>query len=502
MQILEDIECKAVKRPSPLKFEPAAEKRVVGPTKEGQYANARSDQSGWFAVGDAEEPHRADQDRDSQPFMTPSIKCRSRLTTVTERLFGHGMLVSLAEQGLVSVSNFIGVIILAKALSPHDFGLYTLANTTSLLVAGVCSSLVIIPMRIFGSTAREAPQYFENQFALNAVIALCSGLLGAVLLTYLGLPLWSAAGLAWAAFVVLTQMQEFVRARHGTCSDWRHLLQMSAIGSLGRICFLVGFFSLFGLSLASAFTIGALSAGLAVFLGVRRWLSGRHIKIEWTRWLENWKFAKWLFLESCAYSLSTQLYFYVVAQHIDVESAGGLGAVQTLVGTMNVVFFAAANYSTSVARRRLLNEGIDRWRQCLYGMAAMLVAFSLLVTLVITLFAEDLLEVLFGHSYTQYAAIVPILGSAMILTAVTSAFSVAFRTVEMPQVGFWGKCLSAIITMVLAVPLIEHTGVVGAAIGFVITQLAWITVYIAEGWLRGRLSDEHLTKWVASRDLD
>jgi O-antigen/teichoic acid export membrane protein len=132
-------------------------------------------------------------------------------------------------------------------------------------------------------------------------------------------------------------------------------------------------------------------------------------------------------------------------------------------------------------------------------MAAMLTAFALLVTLVITLSAEDLLNVLFGHSYAQYADIVPILGFAMILTAITSAFAVAFRTVEMPQVGFWGKCLSAIMTMALAVPLIESAGVVGAAIGFVITQLCWIAVYVAEARLRGRLSDEHLQKWVAGR---
>ena len=413
---------------------------------------------------------------------------------MTVRILSHGVTVSLAEQGFLSLSNFVTAILLAKALSPHDFGLYTLANTTSLFLGGVCSALVVTPVRILGATTADAPKYFGNQFALSAAVVLVTMPLGAILLTNLGLPLWSSAGLAWAAFFVLSQMQEFVRARHATCLDWRHLLQTSAISGLGRIGSLAVLLALVSLSLASAFAVSALSAGLAVVLGISHWLSGMHVKIEWTSWLKNWIFAKWLLLESLAYSLSTQLYFYIVAQHIDVGAAGGLGAVQTLVGTMNVVFFGAINYVAPLARRRLLNEGIIQWRKCLYHMAGLLTVFALLVTCVITFFAQDLLNFFFGQIYVSYAGIVPILGVAMILTAITSAFSVAFRTVEMPHVGFWGKCLSAVMTIALSIPLIQQMGVVGAAVGFVITQLSWIVVYVVEGWLRGYLTDDHIQK--------
>jgi Na+-driven multidrug efflux pump len=66
----------------------------------------------------------------------------------------------------------------------------------------------------------------------------------------------------------------------------------------------------------------------------------------------------------------------------------------------------------------------------------------------------------------------------MVLTVCNSLLGIAFRTLELPRTGFEAKLVSAAVTAITAYPAIKYWGVTGAALGLLLTQFSWLTVYI------------------------
>lgn len=197
----------------------------------------------------------------------------------------------------------------------------------------------------------------------------------------------------------------------------------------------------------------------------------------------NWRYGRWLLLETIVYSASTQIYIYLTALWIDKASVGGLSAVLLLFSVLNVPLIGLMNVLVPVARRRLLEGDHGAWRRSLMRAGMVLVAASACVGLAICTAPATLLTLLFGPSFAQYAPLVPIVAAQFVLQAFAAILSAAFRTAELPQVGFAAKALSALATLAIAYPLISQFGVMGAAIGLMTTQAIWVSVYIGCVWL-------------------
>ncbi|HFB98709.1 MAG TPA: hypothetical protein ENJ62_06175, partial [Bryobacterales bacterium] len=72
--------------------------------------------------------------------------------------------LALADQAMVSGTNFLTSVLLARWLAPAEYGLYALMLSFVYLLASVQQALVIQPMRVFGGTIYKAEQrdYFGN----------------------------------------------------------------------------------------------------------------------------------------------------------------------------------------------------------------------------------------------------------------------------------------------------------------------------------------------------
>src|ERR1700680_161719 len=80
---------------------------------------------------------------------------------------------SVLDQGLISGSNFLIGVLLARWLEPEQFGAYTLAFSTFLLISVVYQALVLEPQSVFAtSTYRHEPrQYMGSLLRLHGVLA-------------------------------------------------------------------------------------------------------------------------------------------------------------------------------------------------------------------------------------------------------------------------------------------------------------------------------------------
>ncbi len=397
------------------------------------------------------------------------------------RLPNAGIVYALLDQGICSFSNFLTGVLCAKLLTVYDFGLYTLLFSTMISLNGLANALVSEPVRVFcvSVTAACWPAYLGTQIMFRLSIGLVCGLVAYMFVVYFGYGS-PALGFVMAATVLCTQLQELLRVLYSARSRWLQMLLSDVCNHTVRIAAIAVLYCLDMLTLAGAIAsiaLGGLAGGLVACIG-RPTLGLPGLDYFRDECARSLGYGKWIFFEAMVYIVSTQTYFYFISLMIDVPSVGAFGAVQSLANALNVLFMGLSSYATPVARRLLMQEGYVAWKSWLVRLAIISTAAIAIVAVLLCLFAEELLSLVYAPEYARYAFLMPAMGIILVMTGVDMALSIAFRTAGVPQVAFLAKCLSAVITLGAAYPLLHWLGILGAAVGLVLAQASWLLVYL------------------------
>src|SRR5271170_4118156 len=129
------------------------------------------------------------------------------------RLSGGKELSALLDQALVSGSNFLTNVMLARALGVSDYGVFGLAWIAVLFVNSLQWAFIVSPMMSIGpkQEAHERPEYFGSVLLQEIGFAIiCSAaVLLAVLVASAHFPRWDVRGLglplAFATLAYLLQ---------------------------------------------------------------------------------------------------------------------------------------------------------------------------------------------------------------------------------------------------------------------------------------------------------
>jgi len=390
-------------------------------------------------------------------------------------------ILSISDQGINSVSNFLASIIVAKTLSPDHYGLFALFFNGIFLVSGLQNALITAPLKILGM--RNDGTHAYALYKTHIYIQLLFGLLLIAALTFFffifNIETLDRTFFAFCLSLFFYQLKELGRAIYFVQLDIVRVLTMDCIINFISLIMLSIWIFAYNLSPTKALLILALGSGV----GSLQYILNKDIyssKMEsiCTVMAANWQYGKWLMLETLTFSLSSQIYLYFIACWIDRPTAGAFNAVQTILHAVNVFMVGVISFILPLARRRLLDSGYEIWRQLLINVGIFLVVFTSIIMGLIALFGEELLRILYNQYFSQFAYLIYILAIGSILSAINTVFSTAYQTANLPKIGFFAKLSSAIITLLLSYPLISNFGIAGAAIGITITQVVWLMVYI------------------------
>ena len=404
--------------------------------------------------------------------------------------FPHGVVrgysFSVLSQAIVSGSNFLTGIIVAKAVGVSDFGIYSVIAVTVLALQGIQQALITGPMVFLskggGKDTDRISQYFLLQILLAAPLAF-----GAAIAIEFFLHQGSVSlliGIVGAVFFL--QMQEFARAKMYLDLRASVVLLLDITNHGLRLMLLLLLWRLESLTVASSFLVLALASGISIFHVVRG-LAPLTFRICADVAKKSFQYGRWLLLESFAYNLSVPLYLYFSSALLSHEAAGGLGAAISLLNLPNVLVLGLMNLAVPIARRKLINEGYGAWRSQLLSIGVVITAVSVVLYIAISASGSFLLGTVYSPEFAKYADILPIVAVYYCFLAMGTVMAAAFRLAHAPQVGAVTKLWSAIITLFLAYPLISLWGLAGAAAGLVLTSATWLAIYvfyICKGTLR------------------
>ena len=385
----------------------------------------------------------------------------------------------LSDQALVSGSNFLANIILARLLGASGFGEYTLIWMVVLFVQSIQHAAINLPMMTIGPKQGEKEQsaYFGAVFIQQMLFAFLSTVFtyffvryGSGLLPGDGV---SALALPLAVAVLASQLQDFLRRFYFSIQKQFYSFLGDFVRYVGQLVVFIWIFydSNLDIGLSGVLWIISAASFLSVFLTVAPiinqdiFMPTREI---WTKVLKrNWKFSKWLILSALMQWTSGQVFFIVAGALIGTAAVGAMRAAQSFVGIFHILFMGLENVLPS----RLSSLARERGERSVYrtlNMSAwLLFSVTFLCFFVIIKYGGVIMDVLYGSEYMEYSFILVLFSLGYVFSSLAVIFKMALRYMEITFPVFLSMLIATLWSVASSWWLGSHYGVVGIMYGLV-----------------------------------
>ena len=375
------------------------------------------------------------------------------------------------DQVVVSGANFVLNVLLARWMSPSNYGEFAIAFAVLLLVAGPHGALLTDPLNVVGVRRfyGRYPQYLRALLTLHAALTIPLGALIAAV------ALWSGATphlpAAWLVTLgIVTPVVLLLWLLRGAC-----YLELRPGGALTGS-------ALYGIVLLGLVLLGHLGSWLTppmavVLMGVASALASLRIAASlgllsppWTSLdlplviHEHWSYGRWILGASLAHGVAYGLYVPLVGALVGLEQTAVLRALQNLVLPLQQVLTGITMVAYPSMSRQVVEHGPAYLRR--RGPLFLLVGVGLATVygIAIAALGRPLLGALYGTGYyAGYASLMSLIALAAIMTSVAQFLSILVRVMNQPRAVLWSKLAAAAWLAGPGLVLVRASGVSGAA---------------------------------------
>jgi O-antigen/teichoic acid export membrane protein/thymidylate kinase len=391
--------------------------------------------------------------------------------------------MAVLDQGLISGSNFLLGVILARYLGADQYGAYALAFSTFVLLALLHQALWLEPMSVFGPSVyrKTLPQYLGlllwGQLIMGAAIVICAGSAGSIysLLREPSRLALAFLGMSFAAPCVLlfwfARRAFYLQLRPGEAL-------VGAITYSAVLCsgFLVlGHWHLF--SPLSAFLVmgaAALLTSLLLLVRLQPTTSKKSITgvLTLTEVRErHWRYGRWALVSGLFIWLPWNVFYSVIAGHAGLAETGNFRALLNLAMPMTQTYAAFSLLFISHAARRGHEEGWEAVKAQAWKIAGLYALGSGAYWLPVCLFRNQLIDFLYAGHYPHVAPLVPVVAIASILSGAAMGPTIAIRAMRSPSSVAAIYFGSSVVCLLVGIPACWAWGIPGAVLGILLSSV-------------------------------
>src|SRR6202171_92241 len=380
---------------------------------------------------------------------------------------------SLADQGMVSLGNFLTQIILARKLAPGEYGIFALLFGV-LFIMNVCHwALVAYPLSVRGALADEATlrHLTAVSLLLTALLAipLCSIAIGTTfILKRPALAPWiTVALLAW-------QLQE--TTRRGLMAHLRHSAAIfgDIVSYLGQSVVLFILAATGHLSLAGAFATIAITSMLAgIVQAVHLGLALPRVRETVVLIPTYWRIGKWALLAHLTDASLLQALPWALAVSHGLEYAASFQAALNILNFTNPVMFGVSNVVVPASLRARQEDGLrEAWRVARryaeWGFLGLLPYYAVLL-----IWPHTILSAYYGSGshYIDLDGALRMLVPAYLVVYLFAVVAAFFHGMQRPSLVS-GSELAGVALLGFGIYLAWSLAVMGACLAFLVISLA------------------------------
>jgi O-antigen/teichoic acid export membrane protein len=402
--------------------------------------------------------------------------------------------LAVADQGFFSGTNFILNILLARWLSPEDYGAFAVAFSILVLLSSVHTALLTEPMLVFGrgKYADQQNKYFAMLIYGHIGVTLAFGgltILGAFAAAGLiGRSLqWSLVGVGIATPMILllwlVRKAFYVRLQPASAA---------AGGALYMTLLVASILVLRSYGRLSNFSAYLLMGGVAfivsiVFLAV--------LKPQWpivgnpTAAIvvdDHWKYGRWALLLMIVNWMPWNLHILVLSLILSIREIAGLRALFNVILPVNHVLIALAGIGLPLFAERFRNRPGER-THLVKLFASLSVIIAVCYTAFLFLLGPKALEIVYKGNYSDVYGLAPVLAFAQIPLSVIMAFGLAYAALARSDRALRNYLPYVALTLILGLigGVLMHVS--GVVYGFLVSSFVGLLasyVFFRKNWPR------------------
>lgn len=388
----------------------------------------------------------------------------------TTRWFRKGFW-AVADQGLFAISNFALNVLLARWLTPQDYGAFSVAFAIFLLVGVFHTAILTEPMLVFGPSRYKdrLPEYLGALLYGHLAFAALSSLL--LLLVGLAFSL-SGSNTISAVLLALALAGPFIFLLWLMRRACYALLEprLAAWGSaLYMALMIAGAYALYWIEwLSAASALGVMGfSSLVVSLWLIAYLRVTPPLLQGREVLkDHWRYGRWSVATSALTWAPWNIYFLLLPIWGGLEAGASLKALMNLIMP---VIQAVTALGVLLLPTLVQARGHARFGSLVRFALVFFILSSALYWMLLGTLHRPLVAWLYGGQYAEQAYLLWLLGLLPVILGVTYVVGVALRALERPDLVFWTYALSTAVVLTLGVGFVFLWGVFGAVVGLLVS---------------------------------
>lgn len=401
-------------------------------------------------------------------------------------------LVTLVDQGFCSVTNFLTGVLLARACSKEEYGLYVLSFTLLVVVMDIQVSLSGTPFTVLSPYLknRDRQFYFGStliQHLAVSVLAAIGFIIAATVLSVTGrLHGFVNVLLTLAVASVFMLLRDFMRFVFlSQLRVWASML-MGVIANVATIGLLFWAYFNAKLTVPIGYLIMAGCSGLTALLILLK--EKKQISFSTKRFYEhlrnNWTFGKWLVAQAIVDFVAIRLYPWALILFKDSSAVAAYGICVIFAGVINPLLMGlnrflgpraahvASNKTPAFAEVNLsLRKRVSRVHREIYCWMALIVAPLFLFLISAFLFGERAIVAIYGGKFAGVGSIFSIYLLSQVIAAEGVVISAGTNALKRPDISFKAQIVGLTATITVGLFLAYRWGTLGAVIGVCVSRL-------------------------------
>jgi O-antigen/teichoic acid export membrane protein len=349
-----------------------------------------------------------------------------------------------------------------------------------LLVTDLQTSLIATPYMVYAPRLKgQDHALYAGSTLMHQVVFCLLGMLAlacAAVTSRFGVGPRGLEPVLWAlgAMVGLIVLREFVRRICFAGLKLRSVLVFDICIGVGQIGGLLLFAHLGVLAASTAYWLIGPVCGIAALSWL--WMERRYFHPQLAQSVadlkRNWTFGRWVFASGLVYTASANLYPWLLALFHGAAAAGVFAACVGVVSASNPALLGLQNFLGPKTAHEFAAKGQRGLRRLVLKVSAMLALPAALLTLLLIVWGDRFVALLYGHRYAGNGLVVAVLATNLLVSAIGFSFSRALLAMERANVDFGLNFVALAVMMTLGLWLVRIDGALGAAIGLVAANLA------------------------------
>jgi O-antigen/teichoic acid export membrane protein len=406
--------------------------------------------------------------------------------------------LAILDQGLISGSNFLVSVLLARWLVPESYGAYAVAFGILVLLTLVYSALILEPMSVYGGAVYRncLLGYVKSLLKMHAIVSAGFALavaIGALLVSRSGrgnVLAGALFGVALASPCILLlwvlRRALYLKMHSGRAAIGALLyclLMITGLWAFDRAAILSPFNALILMGAAALIA----SVLLLLFLRADLGQDGMPAPKLGDAWQRHWQYGRWALASSFVAWIPAYIFLPLLTAFAGMARSGDLKALTNFVAPLDQTLAALSLLFLPHAARVRTEQGHQDVRALTRNLLALSIAGSTIYWLIVVSLRGPLFGVLYSGKYTDISYLLPAVALGSILWSAAYGPAIALRAMESPKSVFTAYLVTSVICLAVGIPATWFFGLSGAIWSGNLADLASLIVILII--LHGKLSD-------------